>query len=242
MRRFTLAIGMVLVICGVSRAQTVLPGPADQMCLLAVAAAETANAIPPHLLAAINRVESGRRDEVTGVVHPWPWTANAEGQGYFYATKADAIAAVSTMQGRGIRSVDVGCGQINLMHHPAAFASLEQAFDPQANAAYAGRFLRELFQQTGDWTKAAAMYHSATPELGAEYQHKVMAAWPEEQRIAGRVGMTPLARAWAATMSSPSPLGFRPVARRQQSDPMQGPRMMLSALGGTTFPAARQAP
>jgi soluble lytic murein transglycosylase-like protein len=186
-------------------------------------------------------VESGRRDEVTGVVHPWPWTANAEGQGYFYATKADAIAAVSAMQARGIRSVDVGCGQINLMHHPAAFPNLEQAFDPQANAAYAAHFLRELFQQTGDWTKAAAMYHSATPELGAEYQHKVMAAWPEEQRLAGRAGMTPLARAWAATMGSPPPLGFRPVARRLQSDP-QGPRIMLSALGGTTFPAARQAP
>ena len=86
------------------------------------------------------------------------------------------------------------------------------------------------------------MYHSATPELGAEYQRKVLAVWPEEQRLPASVGATPLAQAWGATMGSPPPLGFRPVARRQQSDPMQGPRMMLSALGGTTFPAARQAP
>jgi hypothetical protein len=242
MRRFSLAIGMVLVICGVSRAQTVFPTSADQACLLAVAAAERASGIPPHLLAAINRVESGRRDEATGMVRPWPWTANAEGQGHFYATKADAIASVSAMQARGIRSVDVGCGQINLMHHPAAFPSLEQAFDPQANATYAALFLKELFAQTGDWTKAAAMYHSATPELGAEYQHKVMAAWPEEWRLAGRVGTTPLARAWAATMGSPLPSGFRTVVRRQQPNAVQGPRIMLSVLGGAAFPAARPAP
>ena len=93
-------------------------------------------------------------------------------QARFYETKADAVAAVRAMQARGVQSIDVGCGQINLMHHPDAFASLEQAFDPQANAAYAARFLKELFAQTGDWSKAAAMYHSATPELGADYQQK----------------------------------------------------------------------
>ena len=144
-------------------------------------------------------MESGRRDPVTGAVHPWPWTVNAEGQGYFYDTKAEAVAAVRAMQARGIRSIDVGCGQINLMHHPDAFPSLEQAFDPQANAAYAARFLKELFAQTGDWNKATALYHSATPELGAEYQRKVLAVWPEEQRLAGLVGATPLAQAWGAT-------------------------------------------
>ena len=81
----------------------------------------------------------------------------------------------------GVRSIDVGCGQINLMHHPDAFPSLEVAFDPQANAAYAAKFLKELFARTGDWNKAAGMYHSATPGLGDEYQRKVLAVWPEEQ-------------------------------------------------------------
>ncbi len=69
--------------------------------------------------------------------------------------RPQAVAAVRAMQARGIQSIDVGCGQINLMHHPDAFASLEQAFDPQANAVYAARFLKELFAQTGDWNKAA---------------------------------------------------------------------------------------
>jgi hypothetical protein len=82
-------------------------------CRSAVGAAERGSGIPPHLLAAISRVESGRRDPVTGDFHPWPWTVNAEGQGFFYDSKAEAIAAVRGMQAQGIRSIDVGCMQVN---------------------------------------------------------------------------------------------------------------------------------
>ena len=90
--------------------------------------------IPPHLLAAISRVESGRRDPVTGDWHPWPWTLDIEGEGTFTNTKAQAVAADLGRQARGVQSIDVGCGQINLLHHPNAFASLDIALDPQANA------------------------------------------------------------------------------------------------------------
>ncbi len=34
--------------------------------------------------------------------------------------------------------------QVNLGYHPEAFASLEAAFDPRRNVAYATRFLLEL--------------------------------------------------------------------------------------------------
>ena len=64
------------------------------------------------------------------------------------------------------------------MHHPDAFPSLDVAFDPQANAAYAARFLKELYAQKGDWTRATAAYHSATPDIGAGYQRKVLAVLP----------------------------------------------------------------
>ena len=43
--------------------------------------------VPPRLLFAIARVESGRRDPATGGTHPWPWTINAEGRGSFFLTK-----------------------------------------------------------------------------------------------------------------------------------------------------------
>src|SRR5262249_45242860 len=136
-----------------------------QLCRSAIQAAERGSGIPAHLLAAIGRVESGRRDPASGDFHPWPWTVNAEGGGFFYDTKAQAVTAVRGMQARGIRSIDVGCMQVNLMHHPDAFPSLEAAFEPQVNAAYAARFLHGLYEQSGDWTKATALYHSATPEL-----------------------------------------------------------------------------
>jgi hypothetical protein len=81
-----------------------------------------------------------------------------------------------------MRSIDVGCMQVNLLYHPDAFASLEEAFDPPANASFAARFLTQLHDQTGTWPTATAWYHSATPGLGADYQRKVAAVLPEEQR------------------------------------------------------------
>ena len=154
---------------------TAAPGSS---CRAAIRAAEHAHAIPNDLLAAIAQVESGRRDPVTGVRDPWPWTIDAEGQGAFYATKTEAIAAVRALQARGVRSIDVGCLQINLQQHPGAFATLDQAFDPATNAGYGARFLAELFAQTGRWPRAAALYHSATPGLADDYRRRVLAEWP----------------------------------------------------------------
>ncbi len=158
-----------------------IPPTPGLQCRQAIRAAEQAAAIPSQLMAAIGRIESGRRD-ANGVVHPWPWSINAEGVDHVFETKGEAVAAVRTMQARGMKSIDVGCMQVNLMYHPKAFASLEQAFDPAANATYAARYLNELFTQTGSWPKATAAYHSATPERGTPYQQKVAAIWPEEKK------------------------------------------------------------
>jgi hypothetical protein len=122
---------------------------------------------------------------------PWPWTINAEGQGSFYDTKAQAITAVQALQAHGVQSIDVGCMQVNLMHHPNAFASLDLAFDPTANAAYAARFLNELHAQSNDWSRATGQYHSSTPDLAAAYQAKVASVWTEERHLAGN--MLPMA-------------------------------------------------
>src|ERR1019366_8605916 len=157
--------------------------------------------LPDQLRAAIGRVESGRRD-AQGVINPWPWTINVEGEGHIYDSKAEAIAAVRAYQARGVRSIDVGCMQVNLMFHPDAFASLELAFDPTANAVYAAQFLNDLYAQTHSWTQATAFYHSATPGLGDDYQRKVAAVLPEELRrprdvVAGNVWST---NVWTANV------------------------------------------
>lgn len=186
------------------------PEPAPGvLCREAVEAAARTHGIPPSLMAAISQVESGRRD-AAGALVPWPWTIDADGQGVFYDSKPQAMAAAHALQARGVRSIDVGCMQVNLLHHPNAFADLAQAFDPAANADYAARFLRALFNQTGTWLKAAAMYHSATPELAAEYQRKVMAAWGEEGRHGGMDSAQASAGGWGGAVNS---TGFVPPRR-----------------------------
>ena len=155
------------------------PTPYD-LCDAAIAAARPP-AMPAMLLPAIARVESGRLDPATKRARAWPWTINVEGVGSFYDTKADVIAAVQATQAKGIKSIDVGCLQVNLMYHPTAFADLETAFDPAANATYAAKFLTALYGQTKDWNLATAMYHSQIQERGEDYQ----------RRVFGRV-MTPM--------------------------------------------------
>jgi len=146
-------------------------------CDQAGARTEVALNLPPGLLRAIGRVESGRRDPTTSVFAPWPWTINAAGQGKFFADAASATAAVRTLQAAGTASIDIGCFQVNLMHHPLAFRQVEDGFDPSANAAYAGAFLQSLRQRLGSWEAAVAAYHSATTERGEAYRSRVFAAW-----------------------------------------------------------------
>ena len=145
------------------------------LCSTAIAAAEREAGLPSGLLGAIAKVETGRRAP-DGSVQPWPWSYNAAGDGRYAASNAEALQEVRALQARGVRSIDVGCMQVNLLHHPQAFPSLEAGFDPATNIAYAVRFLRELHARTGDWNQAVAMYHSATPERGLIYQQRVMAA------------------------------------------------------------------
>ena len=160
------------------------PSNPATVCDQAIAAAERGARLPAQLLGTIGVIESGRRDPKTGRVRPWPWTINAENVGSFYDTKEQAIAAVQALQARGVKSIDVGCMQVNLMHHADAFVSLEEAFNPRANVTYAARFLNQLFAQLAAWPKAAAAYHSQTPGIGADYERRVMAIWPLAARFA----------------------------------------------------------
>jgi hypothetical protein len=145
-------------------------------CDRAAAAAERSHGLPPGILAAIGRVESGRAD-TTGSVVPWPWTIDAAGAGEFLPSAESAVEAVQALQQRGLRNIDVGCFQVNLEQHPDAFGTLAAAFDPQVNADYAADFLSGLRQRTGDWDAAVAAYHSALAARGIPYRGQVFAQW-----------------------------------------------------------------
>lgn len=138
---------------------------------------ERLNGIPTHLLAAVGATESGRYNKTLGMVLPWPWTINAAGKGYHLNSKEEAVSKVKGLQAQGIKSIDVGCMQVNLMHHPNAFATLEQAFDPRYNIAYSAKFLRRNYDELGSWVKATAAYHSRTPKYGSIYLGKIEKSW-----------------------------------------------------------------
>jgi hypothetical protein len=174
------------------------------LCRQAIQAAEREHRLPAALLHAIARVESGRADPRTGKVTPWPWTVNAEGEGRYFDSKPEAIAAVQALQARGVRYIDVGCLQVNLHYHGQAFASLEEAFDPPANARYAAQFLTRLYQGPRNWEQAASRYHSSTPELADAYRLKVLAAWPAgAHRLAAERQRQALVAAWGGSGAAP---------------------------------------
>jgi hypothetical protein len=213
-----------------------VPSPFAQCDAAIAAAAKLPRHLPSTLLPAIARVESGRLDPATGKVRPWPWTINVDGTGYFYDTKDDVIAAVKALQAKGKRSIDVGCMQVNLLHHPKAFAGLDEAFDPAANARYAVRFLVSLYAQTRNWPLATAYYHSSTPDLGEEYQRLVFGrVLTPMGGTRGLVGLWPTSAQRFAAIP-PRSFTYRAFAPRHPVRPMFGGIPMLP-IGAFAPPA-----
>ncbi|MSP49342.1 MAG: hypothetical protein EXQ95_08455 [Alphaproteobacteria bacterium] len=174
------------------------------LCLGPIYRAELDKGIPAHLLRSIALAESGRWDESSSRTVAWPWTINAERVGHFFPSKQAAIAFVRKLQARGVRSIDIGCMQVNLIWHPGAFASLEEAFEPEKNVAYAARHLADLKDDRKTWTEAVGYYHSASPEHNQRYRAKVLKLWADIQR---KPDSTQLASA-AADAGRPMPMGF----------------------------------
>ncbi len=170
-----------------------LAGPVEDhlACEAAIAAKEAQSGLPAGLLRAIAQVESGRWNARAGRVAPWPWAVHAEGAGHHLESREEAVLRTRGWLSRGVRSVDVGCMQINLRQHPRAFASLEEAFDPQRNVAYAAEFLHRLHRRHGDWPSAIMRYHSGTPWRGEAYAQRVQRAWTGAPMPAPTAGPVP---------------------------------------------------
>ncbi len=209
--RVRLAAALLAACAAVALPRAAAAQGVEPSCAAAGQAAERQWSLPSGLLGAIGQVESGRR----GIPGAWPWTINAAGQGYHFDGKEEAIRVVQLLQARGVRSIDVGCFQINLQHHPGAFTSLEQAFDPASNAQYAARFLDGLRERTGSWEGAIGAYHSATPERGDAYRARVMAAWSG----------APLAMAAPRLASLPARGMLIPVSAASRSLPLAPTRV-----------------
>jgi hypothetical protein len=148
---------------------------AGALCIAAIRTAERAYRLPPGLLMALALTETGRT--VDGVPTPWPWSINAAGDGVWFESRQAALDHVRRLQGNGVRSIDVGCMQINLMWHESAFANLDVAFDPAANVDYAARHIKGLRARSRDWLEAAGRYHSWNEERSQAYLERLRTNW-----------------------------------------------------------------
>ena len=164
---FRLAASGLALVVGTAQCGAAEVDPALR-CDYAAAEAATTSGVPIDILLAITRVETGR-----GGGQPWPWTINADGQGNWYDTRADAVAAATAHLTDGTGTFDVGCFQLNFRWHGTGFANLSDMFDPTRNADYAAAFLLQLYGESGDWSQAVSAYHSRTPEHAERYLQKV---------------------------------------------------------------------
>lgn len=141
------------------------------VCVDEILRAQVRYDIPDNLLLAIGFQEAGRK--VDGLLTIWPWTANVNGRGAFF-NSSDALENwVAETQAQGLRSIDVGCMQVNQKWHAHQFSSLVEAIEPKTNVDYAARFLTALYRETGNWWEAAGRYHSSTPALKEIYLRKL---------------------------------------------------------------------
>jgi hypothetical protein len=164
---FWLAPLCLLVFDNAVTATTPQSDPASQCRDAAISAANQYN-IPPEVLLAITLTETGRSE--AGNLQPWPWAINHAGDGAWYASEAEALAAIETLTAQGMRNFDVGCFQLNHRWHASGFTSAQDMINPARNADYAARYLLDKYTETQDWGLAAAAYHSGTPAYASQYQ------------------------------------------------------------------------
>ncbi len=217
------------------------------LCSTAIAGAEGRQATLPGLLMAIAKAESGRPIPPLPGLQPWPWAVNADGGAYYFDSKDAAVVWVRQALLRGVGQIDVGCMQINLQSHPGAFSSIEQAFDPAANADYAARFLIQLRADAGgNWFDAVGYYHSRTPVLAADYRARVSAIAQGRTPPAG-IGLPLYVRAiQQGTLRIPlAGGGMMRINLRRQPTPHGAKRMTACQIAhvlGDFMPARARAP
>jgi hypothetical protein len=209
-----LVFAIVLLPYGSARAQPNIHGSMPDyqqspsaLCLNAERAAEMRYRLPAGLLFAISRVESGRPSPDTHRLEPWPWAMQTGDGSSYFDSKAEAVRWVQEAIESGVTSIDTGCLQVNLFFHPRAFATVDDAFDPQTNADYAARYLRQLYASTGNWRTATGLYHSQNPVLAVPYESRV------EQQLAAAGTM------WAMPARSADPLNQLAAAWRETETP-----------------------
>ena len=121
--------------------------------------------IPAGILYAVGLTETGNKGSLQ------PNALNIEGKAVFPRSRSEALITFQNARREGKTLIDLGCMQINHYYHGSHFRSVAEMFDPHANVDYAARYLRDLKQQEGSWTLAAARYHAGPDNDPAQKQY-----------------------------------------------------------------------
>ncbi len=163
--RSVTALGLLLTISSSTIALEPLGAPWTE-------AAQKAGLDDPRMLQAIAFAESGRTND-HGLIEPWPWALNIEGQAFFPTSQEEAMTLLSAHQDR---SVDVGLLQINIRWHGHRFDDPNSLLDPVINLEIGAAILKEaLASAPGDLTAGIGRYHSSDPERARSYARTVLA-------------------------------------------------------------------
>jgi hypothetical protein len=175
--------------------------------------------------------ESGRWLADEGTTRPWPWTVTSGPDGFYLASKREALRKVQELRNQGRTNIDVGCMQINLGYHGHAFASVAEALEPAVNVAYGAQFLRQLREETSSWARATASYHSRNPKRGQAYREKVFRFWEQLRgvRVAENV---PTRLAGGPRMAHAAPQALAPASGPRLIVPGRAAAARGSAAGG----------
>ena len=119
--------------------------------------------IPNGLLLAISLVESG----VDGV--PQPNAVSLGIRTVHTHSRADALRSIKAHSNAAF----VGCMQLSVKHHRAAFHSLEAMIEPKSNIWYAGHMLVRMHSETGSWSGAVARYQGGSRTQAHHYVCRV---------------------------------------------------------------------
>jgi hypothetical protein len=197
------------------------------LCRSAAVAAADRHGVPREVMLAITQVET--RTKRAGRSGPWPWTVNVAGKGEWFDSRAAALLHAQQALGRGEKSFDVGCFQLNYRWHGEHFASIDEMFEPGPSGDYAARFLKELYAETGDWMTASGNYHSRTPVHATRYRGLVARTI---ERMGGSAQLTAAASAAGAPASAArSPAAVAPLVVRVSTRGARGPLVVRTPRG-----------
>nr|WP_256370222.1 transglycosylase SLT domain-containing protein [Sphingosinicella sp. BN140058] len=142
-----------------------------------ISEAEARRQIPRGLLMAIAITESS----VNGI--PNPYAMNIAGRAYHARDLNDMAGQISANWSRGVKSIDVGCMQINLLYHGDKFSRLTDLLHSPTNVEYGANYLIQLATARGSWREGVMDYHNKSSQARRQwYGCKV---WNNYLRING---------------------------------------------------------